>query len=109
MTTVVLLRQVHRVQGRCKERWFRLHVILLFAPTYSQLTFTPVGVFPTAIAIGGQKFEPQPMDGLASYDVQTKMNCSNITHSLRRSGEGNPSREQYTLQVGRHGLREEYK
>lgn len=37
----------------------------------SQLTFTPVGVFLTVIAIG-QKFEPRPMDELASYDVQNK-------------------------------------
>lgn len=80
MMTVVLWGQVQRVQGRCMERkggWTPCHPPI--APTtLSQLTFTPVGVFLTAIAIGGQKFEPQPMGGLASHHVQNKMNC-NIT------------------------------
>lgn len=64
---------VQRVQGRCMERKGGLDSMSSPYCTnlLSQLTFTPVGVFLTVIAIG-QKFEPRPMDGLASYDVQNK-------------------------------------
>lgn len=74
MMTVVLWGQVQRVQGRCMERKGGLDSMSSPYCTnlLSQLTFTPVGVFLTAIAIGGQKFEPQPMDGLASHHVPNK-------------------------------------
>lgn len=110
MTVVLWVRFRECKDVAWKEKvWTPCHPPI--APTCSsQLTFTPVGVFLTAIAIGGQKFEPQPMDGLAHTMCKTKMNC-NITHppgGVLNEWWGNPSQGQYTwpsaLQVGRHEL-----